>query len=415
MSRRKNKKTEDLNFIFPGIEARRINFGIDRMREVLKYLEIESQTIPAIQVAGTNGKGSIASFIQSSLKMSGIKTGVTTSPHIISWRERIAIDGNIISKKNFYKYINELKPLIIKYNLTSFEIMITTAIKYFISNNVDLIILEVGLGGRLDATTAYPHRSIFAIGPIGLDHCEYLGDSLTKITREKGAIITKNSIIITAKQHPEVEKILKEIAVKQTSQIKWVNRLGEDWTLGLEGDFQRENAAVAKGALEALNYLGWNIEKNDIIEGFKKAYWPGRLQKVFWRKKMLIIDGAHNPHAAKKLAKERKSWSKEGLGIKWILSIQKNKDAPKILNYLIKSNDIAWIVPLPDNESWEVDDLIEICPDLSKQLIKANNVETALSQIEEIYGLEKIQAVITGSLFLIGHVIEKKIISMHID
>ncbi len=197
---------------------------------------------------------------------------------------------------------------------------------HFTLKEVELLILEVGLGGRLDATTAHKYRPIIAFGAIGLDHCEYLGDSLEKVAIEKAAVITTKSTVITAAQHNIVKKVLEETAMRKQAVIHWVDPLPSNWKLGLSGVVQKENAAVAKRVIESLKNFGWSISKEQIQEGLSLAKWPGRLQTTKWRGMPIVVDGAHNPHAATQLSIERDTWIDQDSGITWILGIQKRKD-----------------------------------------------------------------------------------------
>ena len=188
------------DFIFESknTEYRDMNLGIDRMSLAIHAMGDPCKNIPAIHIAGTNGKGSIAAFINSILSLVDIKTGVTTSPHLVDWIERICINKTTISKKEFQSLSLALKPIVDKFSLSPFESILAIALKYFTLKEVELLILEVGLGGRLDATTAHKHRPIIAFGAIGLDHCEYLGDNLEKIAIEKASVITPKCTVITA-------------------------------------------------------------------------------------------------------------------------------------------------------------------------------------------------------------------------
>jgi len=171
------------NFIFESKikEYKDMNLGIDRMSLAINAMGDPCKETPAIHIAGTNGKGSIAAFINSVLSLVNIKTGVTTSPHLVVWVERICINRTPISKEEFQSLSLSLSPIAKKYSLTPFECVIAIALKYFSLREVELLILEVGLGSRLDATTAHQYRPIIAFGAVGLDHCEYLGNSLEKI------------------------------------------------------------------------------------------------------------------------------------------------------------------------------------------------------------------------------------------
>ncbi len=400
------------NFIFANktSEYRDINLGLDRMSLAIKAMGNPCERIPAIHIAGTNGKGSIAAFINSVLSLVDIKTGVTTSPHLIDWVERICINKTQITKKEFKLLSIGLNPVVKKYSLTPFESVIAIALKYFTLKEVELLILEVGLGGRLDATTAHRDRPIIAFGAIGLDHCEYLGDNLEKIAIEKAAVITQKSTVITAAQHNIVRRVIKETAIRQQAVIHWVEPLSSDWELGLSGRIQKENAAVAKGVIESLKGLGWSISEDQIREGLSLAKWPGRIQTTTWQGMQIVVDGAHNPNAAKQLSKERDVWTNQESGIIWILGIQKQKDMINILHNLIRAKDLAWIVPIPNHQSWSKDQILSCCPEYRSQLKEALNVEEVLSNLREGKDWPSPPPVITGSLYLIGDLLKKQIL-----
>jgi len=391
-------------------EYRDINLGIDRMSLAINSMGDPCKNTPAIHIAGTNGKGSIAAFINSVLSLVNIKTGVTTSPHLVDWVERICINKTQISKKEFKSLSLSLSPIVEKYSLTPFESVIAIALKYFTLKEVKLLILEVGLGGRLDATTAHKYRPIIAFGAIGLDHCEYLGDNLEKIAIEKASVITPNSTVITAKQHNIVKRVLKETAIRQKAVIHWVDPLPQDWELGLSGEIQKENAAVAKGVMQSLKNIGWNISEKQIREGLSLARWPGRLQATKWKGLPIVLDGAHNPHAAKQLSIERDTWTDQESGIIWILGIQKRKDMMNILHNLIREKDLAWIVPIPSQQSWSKDQILSYCPEYKNQLKEALSVEEVLSMLRTRKEWPSPPPIITGSLYLIGDLFQRAIL-----
>ena len=372
------------NFIFEtkSTEYKDMNLGIDRMLSAINAMGEPCKKTPAIHIAGTNGKGSIAAFINSVLSLVNIKTGVTTSPHLVDWVERICINKTHIPKEEFQSLSLALTPIAEKYRLTPFEFVIAIALKYFTLKEVELLILEVGLGGRLDATTAHKYRPIIAFGAIGLDHCEYLGDNLEKIATEKAAVITSKSVVITAPQHKIVKKVFEETALKQQAIIHWVDPLPSDWELGLSGAIQKDNAAVAKGVIESLKNIGWSISKEQIREGFSLAKWPGRLQATKWKELPIVVDGAHNPHAANQLSIERDAWTDQENGIIWILGIQERKDIIGILQKLIREKDFAWLVPVPGQKSWSKDQILSFCPEFKNQIKEALSVEDVLSALK---------------------------------
>ena len=406
-----NFKSADLEDLIPQFSQRGMDLGLKRMESALKTMGSPCSEIPAIQIVGTNGKGSIASFIKSTLQTAGIKTGVTTSPHLVSWCERIQIDGELISPQVFRELLISLNPLQEVHKLTPFELVIASAFKYFAKQEVQLLVLEVGLGGRLDATTAHPFRPVVAIASIGLDHCEYLGKSIKEIAKEKAAVISSGSKVISAEQHPDVKKILEETIEKKNAQIQWVTPLPQEWDLGLSGDIQRKNAAVARGALQSLEKYGWKLDEQTIRKGLALATWPGRLQKTSWHGLRLLIDGAHNPQAAKQLSKERTNWNQEEKGVQWILGMQRHKAAPEMLRHLIKPYDIAWIVPVPNHNSWSKAQLAATCPELANQLRQANEVEQVFSTLQMKNQWPSPPPVVAGSLYLIGDLLKQKIVN----
>ncbi len=405
-----NLESDELSDLIPSFSQRGMDLNLDRMQMALKAMGEPCKSIPAIQVAGTNGKGSVTSFINSCLQVLDIKAGITTSPHLISWRERISINDELISFNELKEILITLKPIITEFQLTPFESVIACALDHFRSKKVKLLVLEVGLGGRLDATTAHPYRPLVAMAGIGLDHCAQLGNNLKSITKEKASIISPGSTVISAQQHPEVEKLLKEMIKDRKATLHQVKPLTKEWKLGLPGEIQKQNAAVAKATLESLKVFGWEINESKIKQGLSKASWPGRLQNATWRNIPIVIDCAHNPHATKQLSIERKKWEGEKLGVNWILAIQKQKDAPSMLDPLLMSNDLAWIVPVPNHTSWNKEELINKRPKYSHQLRDSENIEQALSII--MLKKNKSKIVITGSIYLIGDLIHRKIINL---
>ncbi len=381
------------------------------MRLALDAINNPCKEIPAIQVAGTNGKGSISSFIKSTLVLSGIKVGVTTSPHLVSWCERIAVNDENISEAELKRILELVKSQTDLYKLTPFELIICAALKYFEEEKVQLLILEVGMGGRLDATTIHPCRPIIAMGRIGLDHCEYLGDNLSQIAKEKSAIINQSSVVISACQNKLVKEIMEQEAFNKKSKIKWVDPLSASWDLGIPGSVQRYNAAVAKVALESLSNLGYHINQSQIRKGLKNAYWPGRLEYVYWKNLPLLIDCAHNPLGVKQLSEERLNWANQSMGVIWIIGIQSHKDGQTMIKHLLQPNDVAWIIPVPNSSSWTKSKLVRNNPYLAEQIFEADSAEKVFSNINSQQDWPTTPPIVTGSIYIIGDLLASKIIS----
>ena len=401
---------QQLSELIPRFDLRGMDLQLERMRHALQDLGSPCGEIPAIQVAGTNGKGSIASFLSAALQQAGIRSGVTTSPHLVSWCERIAINGVPISEGDLRQLLLAQQQLCAKHQLTPFEQLLAAALAHFHTEAVELLVLEVGLGGRLDATTAHPCRPVIAMASIGLDHCEHLGSTLTAIAEEKAAVITPGAQVISAEQPAPVREVLEKTCSANNAVLRWVDPVPSDWCLGLGGDWQRRNAAVAHGALQALHPLGWRLDEPAIRAGLAKARWKGRLQTVTWQGHPLLLDGAHNPPAAQQLALERQSWQGQDNGVVWILGIQAHKQAVKMLQLLLQPQDQAWIVPVPDHRSWTRDALVQAEPHWGDQLRDASSAEDALKRIQETSGWPQPMPVLAGSLYLIGDLLEQGLV-----
>ena len=401
---------DDFSDLLPRFDLRGMDLQLDRMQAALQELANPAATIPAIQVVGTNGKGSIVRFLESALCTSGISCGVTTSPHLVSWCERIRINETAISTHALRKLLVDLQGVSQRHKLTPFELLITASLVAFEQESPDLLLLEVGLGGRLDATTAHPRRPVIAMASIGLDHCEHLGSTLSAIAAEKAAAIPKHATVISADQEPAVRAVLEETCREQQANLHWVNPLPDDWQLGLMGNIQRSNAAVALGALQALEPLGWRISDADIRTGFQRARWPGRLQTVRWRGHPLRLDGAHNPPAARQLACERHNWPGAEHGVTWILAIQAHKDAVAMLNALVEPNDQVWVVPVPGHTSWSREALVNAMPARASQLKRADNVAAVLGALSLESSWPKPMPTVAGSLYLIGDLFSRSVV-----
>ena len=397
--------------LLPPFEQRGMDLSLDRMHRVLSELGDPCSNTPAVQVVGTNGKGSIACMIHSGLSAAGVRSGLTTSPHLVSWCERICVNQKPITLVELHQRLQALEPFAEQHQLTTFERLITAAFLHFKANEVDWMVLEAGLGGRLDATTAHPQRPLIAVGAIGIDHREHLGDTLTAISREKAAAISPGAHVISAAQLDPVRAVLEEHTRTVGATLEWVEPLPDDWDLGLPGTLQRSNGAVAYGALRQIRKLGSKISDPSIRQGLAKAHWPGRLQTVLWNGRPIRLDGAHNPAAAAQLAQERACWCDRQHTQLWILGIQAHKQAPEMLQLLLKPNDFAWIIPVPGHESWTLDRLSDACPNLVDQMGRANDVVDVLNGLASAPGSwPNPSPLIAGSLYLLGELMAQGII-----
>jgi dihydrofolate synthase/folylpolyglutamate synthase len=292
-----------------------------------------------IHVAGTNGKGSVCAMIDSICRAAGYRTGLFTSPHLVSFRERIRVSGEMISENAVANGLMNICDLVRDWDPhpTFFEVVTALAVKHFLDANVDIVILETGLGGRLDATNAV-QSNVSVITPIALDHQKWLGDSLVQIAHEKAGIIKKGIPVISAPQKKEVEAVLRQRAKECGSSIQFVSEADEKHPLNLPGAYQKQNAAIAIAAIHAAKIDppsqgsgATGVDDSAIARGLATVDWPARFQR--WDERT-VIDGAHNPAAARVLVD---TW-REVFGDQratLILAIFSDKDLHEICKALV--------------------------------------------------------------------------------
>ncbi len=258
-----------------------------------------------IHVAGTNGKGSVCAIIDSICRAQGYRTGLFTSPHLITFRERIRVNGEMVSEEAVANGLTTIRNLIADWNPhpTFFEVATALALKCFSEANIDVAILETGIGGRLDATNAV-QSDVSVITQIDFDHGEWLGNTLAEIASEKAGIIKRGIPVVAAAQRPEAEKIIRARAADCEAPLQFVNESYDRSPIALLGHHQKQNAAVAIAALRAAKACPElsrriDVDNSTIARGLAIIDWPARFQS--WDERT-IIDGAHNPAAARVLA-----------------------------------------------------------------------------------------------------------------
>jgi dihydrofolate synthase/folylpolyglutamate synthase len=368
----------------------------------------------AVQVAGTNGKGSIATQLHCILLAAGWRCGIYRSPHLVSWCERIQLEAAWIDADTLRADLGRWLAIGQRHGLSPFELLTAAAFDRFAAEGLPLVVLEVGVGGRLDATTAHPLRPVVGFGPIGMDHCDLLGDNLAAIAREKAAVMAGARVAISGPQAPEVAQVLRQEAQRWDCSLRWVEPLATEAQggprLGLAGNLQRSNAAVAVAMAEALHALGWAISPQAIQRGLAAARWPGRLERRQFRGFPLLLDGAHNPPGAQALRDELDRLEAEaGAGDggylgprRWLLGMQISKEAPQLLDALLRPGDQVALVPVPDLPSWSRAELVAARPQLAPQL---REVATPDEGLEWLVASPGPLPVVAGSLHLLGAVI----------
>jgi len=400
---------------------RGVDLGLDRLRAALAELGHPERRFAAVQVAGTNGKGSIATLVHRSLLAAGLRAGLYTSPHLVCWTERIRIGADSIAPAELRLQLLAARNAADRCGLTPFELVTAAAFLAFAAAGCELVVLEVGLGGRLDATSCHPDRAVIGFASVGLDHREFLGPDLASIAIEKAGVLQPAAIAVSAPQSPAVAVVLERQARAVAAELRWVDPLpqaadgalaiaGRWCACGLAGSVQANNGAVALGMLRALAERGWPIDEAAIVAGFAAARWPGRLQQLSWRGIPLLLDGAHNPPAAAALRRELdRHPTRHGLAPgrrHWLLGILANKQGVELLQALLAPGDRAWIVPVPGHASWSRQTLVAALPGLADSLREAPDLPAGITAAasEVAAGVEAVghRLIVAGSLYLIG-------------
>jgi dihydrofolate synthase / folylpolyglutamate synthase len=395
-----------------------MRFGLKAISELLSQLGNPQNAYKTILIAGTNGKGSTAAMTASILHSAGYKTGLYTSPHLIDVRERITVNGKKISRQDFCQTVNNVRKQI-NQPLTYFEVLTATAFLYFQRQKVDIAVLEVGLGGRLDATNVCrPLVSI--ITNISFDHMAYLGNSLTSIAREKAGIIKRNGICITAAKQKKVLQALEIICRHHKSRFY---HLGKDikiktqkngliayhglynnlrnLTVPLPGRHQRDNAALALAAMEIIEEKGFPANEVSIKKGLKNTHWSARLE-VLHNNPLFVLDGAHNLAGISALCRALK---KEFIYRRLILifSALADKDYQGMLRKIAPLAQRIILVQLQSKRAVPVADIYEYVKKMGCKAVIAENVADSISRALDLAG-GKDMICAAGSLYLAGEI-----------
>ena len=301
--------------------------------ELLEYLDNPHQRFKTIHVAGTNGKGSTSHMLASVLHEAGFKVGLYTSPHLKDFRERIKVNGRMISKNAVSTFVAQNKTFFEANELSFFEMTVGLAFSYFEKKAVDIAIIEVGLGGRLDSTNVITPE-VAVITNIGLDHTQFLGDTLSKIAREKAGIIKPNVPVVIGETLPESKVVFTEIADKNKASISFAeNQDASKYETDLLGDYQELNKRTVLSALTVLKNQGWKLSEKAVVKGLKNTVQNtgilGRWQ-VLQDNPKVICDTAHNPDGLKLTLNQLKSETYERLHI--VLGTVDEKDLSTILS-----------------------------------------------------------------------------------
>jgi dihydrofolate synthase/folylpolyglutamate synthase len=369
-----------------------VKLGLDSMFRLSEALGLDLRRPGFLHVAGTNGKGSTCAFLDSIGREAGLNCGLYTSPHLVSFRERIRVGGGCIPEDAVTEGLERIRRMVEWWNPhpTFFEITTALALWWFQERGTEWAILETGLGGRLDATNVV-HPMVSVLTAIGMDHQQVLGEKLGQIAREKAGILKRGVGAVSVQQDPEAAQVLVEEAERRGTLIRWVERPWEGGVLGLRGRVQRWNAALAVAALEA---AGVRVAPDVLDRGLAEARWPGRFE-VFSTD--LILDGAHNAPAASVLAQ---TWGEVFPGEKasLIFGVLADKDVSAVFEALRPIAAEVILVPVRSPRALPVERvralLLEKDPQIPCRI--AASLEEALGKGGSNRRL------VCGSLYLVG-------------
>ncbi len=370
-----------------------IKLGLDGTRQLLKeFLAYPAHGVKVIHVAGTNGKGSTCAMIDSIARACGIRCGLFTSPHLIDYRERIKVTGQEIPEDACAEMLTELRALCerMETHPTFFEITLVLAMRWFRLRECELIILETGMGGRLDATTAVP-ADVCVITPIGLDHMQWLGNTLEEIAAEKAGIFVEGKPAISAPQSAGARHVLEREANERRSPLEFVEEPLLGYPMALLGEHQTWNAALATAALHR---AGIALSSDSVSYGLSHVNWPGRFEII---RPGIVLDGAHNPQSAEVLAA---TWRKTfpGKPASLVFSAVSGKDIDGILEILAPLASRIFLCPVDTPRAVPAGQLATHLPGNSPHHEIFETFESAFTAALS-HGLP---ILVAGSLFLVG-------------
>jgi dihydrofolate synthase / folylpolyglutamate synthase len=414
------------------LSAARAQLGLERMQEILIRLDHPERTFWAMHVAGTKGKGSTCAMIERVLRGAGLRTGLYTSPHLHTFRERMRVDGRPITQDALASLMAEIRPIIesIPDRPTTFEAATALAFLHFARQHVDAAVIEVGLGGRLDATNVILPR-ISVITSLSYDHTAVLGNTLAEIAREKGGIIKPGIPVVASPQSAEARAVIEQICRERQAPLTLIGRDvrlrsiassvtgvtvqvdGPSYShrihVPLMGEHQATNAATAVAALELLRHSGVEIEPQQIVDGLRQVRWPGRLE-VIGQRPTILVDGAHNVDSAQKLrAALDACFPLDGAQPRparprvLLLGMSSDKDVAGIMSTLVPGADAVVVTRANHPRAADLDRLSDAARRHAANVLAIPGIEDALAEARALAGSEGIICA-AGSLFIVADV-----------
>lgn len=395
--------------------------GLDRIRELLRRLGNPQRELKFIHVAGTNGKGSVCACLASVLEAAGYRVGLNTSPHLERFHERIRVNGEEISDEDLGAVMDRVRPAAeaMPEHPTEFELITAAAFLYFLERRCDVVVLETGLGGALDASNVIGTPELAVLTAMGMDHAAILGPTLRDIAAAKAGIIKPGGSVVSRGGCPEADEVFRRTCRERGASLTeldrgrlTVRRLSlegavfdfapwEGLALPLAGSYQAENAALALTALEALREKGWRIPNEALRRGLAEVRWPGRFE-VLGRDPVFLLDGAHNAHGMRAAAESLRILF-PGRRLTFLLGVLADKDAGEMLDLLAPLAERVFVLR-PDSP--RAMDPAALCALLTERGVEARpcaSVETGLEAALAAAGRDGVICAL-GSLYLCGEV-----------
>jgi dihydrofolate synthase/folylpolyglutamate synthase len=388
--------------------------GLERIRATLEALSNPQDAVQTVHVAGTNGKGSTAAFLASILLSGNHKVGLFTSPHLIAFPERIRVNGREISEEEVVSLADRVLSVAPE-GTTFFEIVTAMAYLFFAEQGAEVAVMEVGMGGRFDATNV-ASGILSIITPIALDHAQYLGENLALIAREKAGVIKTGRPVVISSQAPAAETVIRQHCLEMKSPLyregrdfsaTWnsdgLSYSGIGWKLhalqpGIPGRYQAMNLAAALCAAELLDQQGFTLAPDCVRTGVTETSWPGRME-LFAGPPRVLLDGAHNPAGAKALAEALADIPRKALIL--VTGVVGDKDAKGILEPLLPLADTVFAVCPPVPRGLTSGELAAYCRALGHQAVDAGSVANGLKTAFTTAHPDDL-ILVCGSLFVVG-------------
>lgn len=393
--------------------------GLERTETLLKKMGNPEKKLKFVHIAGTNGKGSTAAMTASILRKAGYRTGLYTSPYIYRFHERMQVDGEEISDTLLAEITEYVKPLAesMEESPTEFELVSCIAFEYFHRSGCDIVVLEVGMGGALDSTNVIETPEVAVITNIGLDHTEYLGDTIEKIAETKSGIFKENGRAVVYRGAPSVEAVYERVCAQRNVSLKKADfdalvlkshsldgqvfdcGSRKNLVLPLLGDHQLHNAAVVLAVADTLIEAGWRITEQNIYDGLRDVRWPGRFD-IVCRQPLFIIDGGHNPQCLEALVKNIQDYL-AGRRVIALTGVLADKDYADMYRPVMPLVDRFVCITPPNPRRLEAEHLASYLRQTGAQAEAAANISAGVERAMALAGEDGV-VLCFGSLYSIG-------------